>query len=180
MSEISGLWFRFSPKPTAAEVVLDYLLELGGDETTESEIRAVLGLPRASSTAALRHLSDQGVVCSRRVGRTNVYWTESSDPLVRQLKIAKAVHTASVALKPLERMIDLAVLFGSESRGESHAGSDLDLFVVTRDPQYVRDTLAAVPRFQPVVVTPAEHMRTFSEEPAFANQIARGIALIGG
>lgn len=174
------LWFRLSDSPTVAELVLDLLLELGGDETTEAEVRSILDLNRASSARVLASLRTHDIVKTRRVGRTILYSVDPTDPLVKQLKTAKAVYAAQLALAPVADGVDLAVLFGSEARGESTVDSDLDLFVVTAHVEEVREALAGNARLQPVVVSPSEYVSMLAQQTAFAAQVARGVTIIGG
>jgi DNA-binding transcriptional ArsR family regulator len=179
ISSESGLFFRVTDIPTAAEAVLWYLLEQGGDELTEAEVREALDLPRSTTHTALASLVHAGIASTRRVGRTVLYRAEAADPLVRQLKIASAIHTAQQALNATTQDVELAVLFGSASRGEDRATSDIDLFVVARDVDKVGSHLAAFPRIQGTVVTPTRHMQMLAEDTSFSRETSRGITILG-
>jgi predicted nucleotidyltransferase len=174
-----GLYFRLAASPTVAEAALEYLLDLGGEEQPGGDIRAALSVPRSSSARALADLVADRVVTARMVGRTTLYRVDTSDPLIRVMKTARAIRLVQVALRDVERLVDLAVLFGSASRGEDRADSDVDVFVVTREPDAVRSALADQPRIQGVVVTPAEHMRMLADDTAFARTTTDGIKLMG-
>ena len=75
--------------------------------------------------------------------------------------------------------MDLAVLFGSASRGQDHAASDIDLFVVTSQIAQVEAALSHAPRIQGVVVSPDRHLQMLAEESSFARETSRGITIMG-
>ncbi len=161
------------------ESVLNLLMDAAGVEHTELEVREDLALPRSSVQRALKELAEQGLVISRSVGRTRLYRLDADDPLIRHLKIARAIARARKVLSPILDLIDLAVLFGSASRGEDTLGSDLDLLVVCEAPERVLEELARHEWLQPVVLTPSEHMQVLAEGGTFAHALANGIKVAG-
>ena len=178
-STSAGLSFRIAESTTVQESVLDLLMDGAGTAYTELQVRERLGLPKSSTHRALKELADQGLASVESVGRTLLYRIDPDDPLVHHLKIARAISKARSALAPVADDIDLAVLFGSASRGEDTEGSDLDLFVVTSDVDRVLGELARHGWLQPVVVTPSQHMQIIAEGGAFSRAIAEGIR-VGG
>jgi len=151
-----------------------------GAEYTESQVREELGLPRSSTQRALKELVEQGMVGVRSVGRTLVYRVDPDDPLVRHLKIARAIALVRLALAPVLDAVDLAILFGSASRGEDTRGSDIDVLVVTPDPERVLDALSRQERLQPLVMRSAQHMELLAEGGTLSQAIADGIKVAGG
>ena len=179
MSGETGLYFRLTSTPTVSERVYAHLLDLAGEERTEAEVRAALGLTRSTCSAVLAHAARDGLVDSRRVGRTVLYRVNPLDPAVRQLKIAAAIRRAQVALRSVESSVDSAVLFGSASRGEDGPESDIDLLVVTSSVGEVREELDAHPEIQAIVMTPVEHMRQIAEDATLVREAAGGIRILG-
>ena len=175
----SGIGFRVGESSTVQERVLDFVMDNAGAALTESMIREHLGLPKSSINRALSEITAQGLVGVTAVGRTLVYRMDPGDPLIHHLKIARAIARARAALTPVIDLVDLAVLFGSASRGTDTAGSDLDLFVVTSDVDSVLAALARIEGVQPVVVTPGEHMQMIAEGGTFARATQDGIRLGG-
>jgi len=178
-STTPGLSFRIAESTTVQESVLGLLMDGSGTAFTESQVRERLGLPKSSTHRALKELADQGLASAESVGRTLLYRIDPDDPLVHHLKIARAIAKARAVLAPVANDIDLAVLFGSASRGEDTEGSDVDLFVVTSDVDRVLGELARHGWLQPVVVTPSQHMQILAEGGAFARAVAEGIR-VGG
>ncbi|MBE0417182.1 MAG: MarR family transcriptional regulator [Coriobacteriia bacterium] len=178
MSRFSGLQCRVAESPNSHESVMGLLMDNAGSEFTESQVRELLGLPKSTTHRALKELSDQGLVSTTAVGRTLTYRMDADDPLIRHLKIARAIARARAAVAPLADDVDMAVLFGSGAKGADSSGSDLDLFVVTSAPDRVLGALSRHERIQPVVMTPAQHMLLIAEGGTFARAIADGIPIL--
>lgn len=174
-----GVGFRVGESTTSQELVLDLLIDGAGDSFTAADVVQALGLPRSTVSRALRGLVDQGVATVHQVGRTQLYAVDAHDPLVRHLKIARAISRARSALRAVADSVDLAVLFGSASCGEDTIGSDLDLLVVTSDVDRVLAELARIEGLQPVVLTPSQHMQILAEGGTFAAAVAAGIRVMG-
>lgn len=174
-----GLGFRVGESSTAQESVLNLLMDGAGAEFTESQVREEIGLPRSSTQRALKDLAEQGMVGVRSVGRTLVYRLDPEDPLVRHLKIARAIAAARRALAPVSDAVELAILFGSASRGEDTRDSDIDLLVVTADPERVLSALSRHERLQPMVMTSSQHMELIAEGGTLSRAVADGIRVAG-
>jgi DNA-binding transcriptional ArsR family regulator len=178
MSNPVELWFRVSGPPTAQEAVLDLLIRNADDQFTEPQVRAELALPRSTVSVALATLVREGIVRMDRVGRSGLYSASTKDPLVRQLKIARAVRAVQIALAPVAESIDLAILFGSASRGENHAGSDVDVLIVTSETDRVSDAVAGYLWMQPIVMPSSRHMAMLAENTTLATETAKGIRIL--
>jgi len=178
MSTPAGLWFRVSGPPTAQEVVLSLLLDNADDQLTEPQVRTEVELPRSTVSVALATLVRHGIVQMTRVGRSGLYSASTKDPLVRQLKVARAVRAVQTALAPVADVIDLAILFGSASRGEDHAGSDVDVLIVTSETEGVSDAVAGLLWMQPIVMPSSRHMAMLAENTTLASETSKGIRIL--
>lgn len=174
MSSLNELTFRLTDTPTAEERVLAFMLDSGNEEFAEAQIRATLELPRATAHLALRSLARQRLLDTRCVGRSTLYSVRAGDALIRSLKIARSIRRVQVAIAPVRGMVDLAVLYGSASKGEDRLGSDVDLLVVTEDKGAVLGELARHQWLQPVVMTSAEHMSLIAQGGTYATDLSRG------
>ena len=171
------LTFRATDAPTAQEHVFGYLLDEAGEPATEAAVRGSLDLPKTTTHVALNALVEQGLAKEERVGRTGLYSVDSSDPLIRTLKMARAIRRVQIVLRPLVDELDLVILFGSASRGDDQRHSDVDVFVVARDTERVLTELARHQWLQPVVQTPEAHMQLIAEAGTFAKEVAGGITV---
>ncbi len=172
------LTFRLTDTPTVQESALNYLLRNADEPFTESQVRSALDTPRTSTHVALQSLVRQHLVVSEHVGRTGVYTVSTRDPLIRQLKIAQAVRRVQSALRPVEGLVDLAVLFGSASRGEDRGSSDVDVLIVTAATGPVLDVLSPQVWLQPVMLTPGQHMALIAENATLISETEDGIRIL--
>jgi predicted nucleotidyltransferase len=177
MNHSAELFFRVGDKPTAQEAVFGFLLDAAPDAFTEAEVRAALGIPRTTAHIALSGLVQGRLASVERVGRTGRYSLDPADPLIKSLKTSRAIRRVQCAIEPVRDHIDLAVLFGSASRGENRRDSDVDLLVVTDKVDTVLSVLAESPWLQPVVMTTAKHMVLIAENGTFAKETARGLTV---
>lgn len=176
-SSLSELAFHVAETPTSQDRVFALLLDDAETEFTEAQIRELLDLPKSTVHAALTSLVQNQLVAARNVGRTKLYWADTSDPLIKTLKIARAIRRVRMVISPVREGLDLAILYGSASRGEDRAGSDVDVLVVADDSDTVLDELAQHQWLQPVVLTAEEHMRLIAEGDTFASEVAQGITV---
>ncbi|MDZ4169946.1 MAG: nucleotidyltransferase domain-containing protein [Coriobacteriia bacterium] len=166
-----------SETPTSQDRVFALLLDDAGAEFTETRVRELLDLPKSTVHTALAALVHDQLVESRNVGRTKLYWVDTSDPLITTLKTARAIRRVRTVIAPVREGLDLAILYGSASRGEDREGSDVDVLVVADDADAVLDELAQYQWLQPVVMTSDEHMRLIAEGGTYASEVAHGITV---
>lgn len=177
MYKLNELAFHAAETPTSQERVFSLLLDEAGSELTESRVREMLGLPKSTVHVALAALVQDQLASSRNVGRTKLYWVETDDPLIKTLKIALAIRRARTALTPVQEQVDMAVLYGSASRGENRSGSDVDILVVADEPDVVLVELAQHQWLQPVVMTSESYMQLLAEGGTYSSEVARGITV---
>jgi predicted nucleotidyltransferase len=160
--------------------VLSFLADNPGQEFLSAEIQNGTFLSRAGAYLALKDLVGRGLAVRKEKGRFHLYSVDHAHPLVRQFKVLKNIvrlEPLLILLKPLSIRI---VLFGSAGRGEDAFSSDIDLFVLSRDPETTAETVASFPsdrKIQPVVITPAELPDFEKNEKPFYDEIGRGIIL---
>jgi len=104
---------------------------------TGREIARSIGRNPMTVHQALRQLEVLGVVEAERVGRAKVFRLANDNPWVREVLVPLFEAEARVGAALREEILQAisgqavsAVLFGSRARGESRAGSDVDLLIV--------------------------------------------------
>lgn len=135
---------------------------------------------KASASGLLRVLSRQGVVFKKVKGRMKFYQINSKSPELKKLRINLAMEKLNPLLSRLEKLSQKIILFGSASRGEQTSGSDLDLFVLSRDKDKIRVALKktnAGSRLKAIIKTPGEWSELEITEPEFYQEIKNGIIL---
>lgn len=169
---------------TNALKALKFLAEHPGKEFTGSDIQDGTGLSRAGVYFALRDLEKQGLVSKHKKGRGKllVYALKSGNPVVKQYKVLITILSLEKLIDKLKPVTRKAVLFGSAGRGEDTAGSDIDLFVLSKDSEEARKiigTFKSVRNIQAVIKTQVEYSALKENEKIFFNEIDRGIVLWG-
>jgi predicted nucleotidyltransferase len=131
----------------------------------------------------LQRLEKAGLVNVSREGNQKYYTARTDAPVFPELRglIVKTVgiiEPLRAALTPVAHEIDLAFVFGSVAKGSEHAGSDIDLLVVTDKLAYsdVYSALAAAElrlgrTINPTVFTPAEWKMKRTHHDSFTARI---------
>lgn len=126
------------------------LSRLPDKEFTGRELAGTLGLSHSTIQATMRTFVDAGVARERRIGRACVFRANRDSALLGVLdRLFRAEEQAKEALvKSIQDAMDkthsAVILFGSVARGEATRRSDLDLLVVTKEPQMTSEALAAL------------------------------------
>jgi len=160
--------------------VLSYLTQDPSKEFLASEIQKATLASRAGVYFALKELMRQGLVSQERRGKVIFYRIVYDDAAIKQFKILKNVFSLRpivVKLKPFSRKI---VLYGSYSRGENDSTSDIDLFILSKDPQATKDAVSSIKTKQKLqtIIKTAVEMASFKEsEKVFMQEVERGIVL---
>ncbi len=160
--------------------VLGYLADHPGQEFLSSEIQQGTMLSRAGAYLALQDLVGRGLAIRKEKGRFHLYAVDHANPLVKQFKVLKNIAGLEPLLLRLRPQTIKIVLFGSAGRGEDTFSSDIDLFILSRDPETAAEILASFHsdrRIQPIVITPAEWSDLEKNEKTFYGEINRGIIL---
>ena len=105
----------------------------------------------------LRQLVDAGLVTRKTLGSQTFYSANQASPVFEEMRslVTKTVGVHDVlmeALRPLEKKINVAFVYGSLARSGEHAASDVDLMIVGRV------------HFEDVVEHLAEAQRTLNRE----------------
>jgi predicted nucleotidyltransferase len=160
--------------------VLSYLVQDPSKEFLASEIQKATQASRAGVYFALKELIRQGLVSQERRGKVIFYRIVYDDAAIKQFKILKNVFSLRpivAKLKPFSRKI---VFYGSYSRGENDLSSDIDLFILSKDPEATKDAVSSIKTKQKLqtVIKSASELVSFEEsEKVFMQEVERGIVL---
>ena len=104
-----------------------------------AEVVRLTGTRQGVIQRELKTLTDAGILTAERRGRQKFYSVNKNHPIFPDLrnivfKTFGVISQVKDALKPLEKKIKVAFIYGSFARGEEDAGSDIDLFVIGRAP----------------------------------------------
>lgn len=131
----------------------------------------------------LQRLASTGLVTITTDGNQKYYQANRESPIFNELhvlvvKTIGLVEPLREALRPLEKRIELAFVFGSVAKGNERAGSDLDLLVISEDLGYadIYELIVGVERtlsrtINPTVFTPVEWRQRLQQRDSFATRI---------
>jgi predicted nucleotidyltransferase len=150
-----------------------------------SELAQFLGTSPSSLQRELKALVEGGILETRREGTRAYFKADTGSPVFTELrglidKTAGVVPTLQTILRPLERRIVCAFVYGSVARREEHARSDIDLLVVGE--AGLADLTPALRRAEgrlgreinATSYSPAEFRRKAAAKEHFLSEVVRG------
>ena len=149
-------------------------------EFLSNEIQKPLKMSRMGVYLALRVLAKGKLILRSKKGKFLIYTVNRSYPVVSQFKVLRHMVELFPLVERLRIFSKKIVLYGSVSRGEDTSDSDLDLFVLTADPEAAAKGIPqqwAGHKIQAVVKTPADWAEFKDKEPVFYEEVSRGIVL---
>jgi predicted nucleotidyltransferase len=160
--------------------VFSFLARNPSQEFLSSEIQNAVSVSRAGAYLALQDLLRERLVIKAEKGRFHLYLLNHDNPIVRQFKVLMNVILLEPLIHKLRPFMVRMVLFGSASRGEDISSSDIDLFILSKVPETIRQYLTSYKterKLQPIVLAPAEWPEFRKRERAFLEEIEKGIVL---
>jgi predicted nucleotidyltransferase len=160
--------------------VLSHLAEHPGKEFLSSEVQKAISISRAGVYIAFGELTRQNLVSKVKKGNQLFYSIIYDDSAIKQFKILKnvlALRPLVSKLKPLSKKI---ILYGSTSRGENDPASDIDLFILSHEPEEAKKIIASIKtrqKIQSVIKTPSDIANFKDREKTYYAEVDRGIIL---
>lgn len=146
------------------------------------EIAEKLNISLGGTHNALKYLAKEKIIEQEQKGNMKFYCINEKNPLVKQFKITAVIEELSSLTKKIkDDSIDI-ILFGSASRGEQTADSDIDLFILTHNPEVIKLKIVKIKNkliINPIVKTPNQWGELEIKEPEFYNEVKQGIKLFG-
>jgi len=144
------------------------------------EISRLAGISYGGASQALAHLHALGLVTREQRGKLVLYTANTRHPLIRHYKILLTLADLTPLLDEMKPLASEVILFGSCAEGANTGESDIDLYVITDDPDAIHDVIWRSPlaeKLRPVISTPIESTEAKQQDPVFYEQVMRGLAL---
>jgi predicted nucleotidyltransferase len=167
-------------QPSNSLKVLSFLADNPGREYLSSEILGSTSMSRAGVYLALQELAAGGLAYKKERGRFHLYSIDHANPMVKQFKALKNTVLLEPLLCRLRPSSIKVILFGSASRGEDSSSSDIDIFILTRDPETIRELITSFSierKIQPIIIAPTQLFDFREKNTVFWGEIDRGIVL---
>jgi len=165
---------------TNAQRVLSFFAEDSHKEFLALEIQKATGLSKAGVYRALDELACQQLIKKHKRGRFVLYSAITDDCVLRQFKVLKTVIFLKKLVRQLKASSRKIIFFGSAARGEDRKDSDLDLLIVSKDPEVTEKIVAhfkSKRKIQPVIKTSTQLVQMEEKDKEFFDEINSGIAL---
>jgi len=165
---------------TNDQKVLDFLSRSPGKEYLSKEIQKATGISKGGLHSAVKHLIKHKLIRGEQRGKSFFYSVDPANPVIRQLKVLKNTVLLQPLLNKIKELSKEIILFGSSSRGENSGDSDIDLFVLSHDPETIQKICVlknTKRKLQLVVRTPTDYVEMETKELTFYKEIQQGIIL---
>ncbi len=165
---------------TNCQKILSFLIEHPDKELFDRQISKLTGISRAGTNFSLRDLAKEGLILRQRHGRMYFYKTQPDNVLIKYLKIVQSIVFLYPLIKKLKSLSLRIILYGSASKGENTAESDIDIFVLTRNPEEIKKIIFKSKlrkKIQYIVNTPNDFVKLKTKNKIFYEEIENGIIL---
>lgn len=160
--------------------IIELLADYPEREFYGQEIAEKTKCSKASASGILKNLSEKKIVFKNVRGHMKFYQINQKNTAVKKFKINSALEKLTPLASRLEKFSRKIILFGSASRGEQTAGSDIDLFVLSNGKNEIRKIIKKAGgglRIKAIVKTQSEWSEMETQEPEFYREIKNGITL---
>lgn len=160
--------------------IIELLADYPEREFYAQEIAKKAKCSKASASDILKVLADKKIVFKKVKGHMKFYQINQGSFEVKRARIDLALEKLGPILVKLKKFSQKIVLFGSASRGEQTAGSDIDLFILSKDKNETRKILEKTSRnlqIKAIIKTGSEWAEMETQEPEFYQEIKNGITL---
>lgn len=165
---------------TNTQRVLSFLIDYLNEDLLAIQVQKATKVSKAGVYRSLEILTHKGLVKKTKKGRVVFYRINEEDFTVRQYKILKALSSLKPLILNIQALSRKIILFGSVSKGEDYLQSDIDLFIIAKNPQQLTREIAAFKskrKLQCVIKTIGEALELEEEDPVFLSEVNSGIVL---
>ena len=160
--------------------ILYFLLSHPEEQFYDRQIARLAGMSKSGTNLALRSLSANKLISRTKQGRMNFYSLNAELPVIKYLKIIQNLTLLSPLISKLKPASLKVVLFGSAAAGENTTDSDIDLFILSREPKNIAGILMNDPlreKINAIIKSPQEYSQFKKDNPIFYKEVGRGILL---
>jgi predicted nucleotidyltransferase len=151
-------------------------------EFHEREVMRKAGLSKGSANKILRMLAELDILTRERKGRMVFYRLNVKNPVVKQFKILFNVFSLRRLVSEISAFSKKIVLFGSCSEGTDVKESDIDLFILALEKNFIKKKISEFNskgerQIVPIIVDANEAVKLKKEDKPLYERIERGIIL---
>lgn len=168
---------------TNAQKILYFLIDHPIRNFLESEIQKSTKISKSGVNYALRELVNTDFLFRNKRGKAFFYTLNHKNLIVKQLKVIETITQINGLLKKIKPVTSKIILFGSSSRGENTADSDIDLLIISRNKDLVLKQIKKHKnkrKIQSIICTNLSFIEKKETDPVFYEQVNKGIILWEG
>ncbi len=163
-----------------SQKALSFLADYPNQQFFGSQIAKKTKVSLGAAHQTLKKLTKKKLIFAEKKGRMIFYQINNHHPLVKQIKITDSVNQLTKLIERLKPNCQHIILFGSSARGENTIESDIDLFVLTHEPEGIRKIINKEKnklQIVPIIKTPNQWAEQELKDPEFFQEVSRGITL---
>jgi DNA-binding transcriptional ArsR family regulator len=162
--------------------ILRFLAEDPDNSFHGREIAERAGVSSGAASITLRVLEGSGLLEMEEKGRMKFYRLNLSNPVSREFKVLFNIMDLRKLVEDLKADAERMILFGSGAEGKDAKDSDLDLYILTRDPSKAKDAVRRaekklVRHLSTIIVDAQGEIRLRRDERPLYDNISRGRVL---
>jgi len=160
--------------------LLSFLAQNPGGDFYQREIAKEAGISVGAANKYLNDLEKNDFIYSKKRGRIFFYSLNQDSPVVRQFKVFLTVLSLSPLIEQIKNHSEKAILYGSCSEGTDTKESDIDLFILARDKEEVKEAIRKYKsnrKVSPIIMNANEFTSLAKNDKPLYDRIIRGIEL---
>ncbi len=148
----------------------------------QRELSRICGVSIGATNQFVKRLVQTGFVTQEKRGKMYFYRLDLKNPAVRQFKILLNIDGLNTLINGVRERVRRIVIFGSCAQGTDIKESDIDLFVLTTEKDYIRRMIREYNRknerkISPIIVGANEFVNLKREDKPLYENVERGITL---
>jgi len=165
---------------TAVTLTILRFLALDPDRSFHGrEIAERAGVSSGAASMTLRVLEGTELLEMEEKGRMKFYRFNLANPVSREFKVLFNIMDLRKLVEDLKGDAERIILFGSGAEGKDAKDSDLDLFILTREPSKARNVVRRTERklvrhLSPIIVDAQGEIRLRRDQKPLYDNISRG------
>ena len=171
--------FMFNRNPM---LILSYLSKSVYGDNITSHVAKELSLGVGSVHSILKQFEANGVVASKKVGKSVLYDVKRNNPMINAFRIFDNLLDLDGLISDLKLHSRKIILFGSCASGRDTFQSDIDIFIIADEDE--KDKILELinnyklgREIKPIIVDMVEFISLEKDDAVFYKEIMKGIEL---
>lgn len=162
--------------------VLELFFNNPMEEFHERAVMRISKVSKGSANKILRQLAKLDLLTREKRGRMVFYKLNMKNAVAKQFKILFNIWELKELVDKIKQSSKKIILFGSCAEGIDVKESDIDLFIITEEKEFVKRSISdfnkkSKRKISPIIVDSTEFIKLRKEDKPLYEKIDRGIVL---